>query len=484
MRLFQAIVGIDPSGDRLVAVAAHGGTGRVVGVPLVHDMRGESESARLAKAEAALGDFVVRQGLVGAEARLGIPAGKVLFGRVVLPPLKDADLQEAVESELERLFPCSPAGLRFTWKRLPDATGGKTTPLLVVAAQEEYLDRWEELLSRVGLTLKTAVPSARAIGAGLSHAGVPLDGPTAVVRDTGGSVECALFSGGDPVFSSARECSREEMPAEGLSMAEAGLTDEPAAEEKDAPVLIAPRGWYGDGPGACPTGETAWRLNETAAESVRAAIRSGSDADGCDSMAALAAYGAALSGRSMDLLAPEPTDSRSRLATFAVAVTAAAALLLMIAWPATLARQARKELRRIDAEIATLRPAVKSHEEALADIEDHRARLAVFENAASLPREPLEILRELTDRLPDGTAIQSLQNEGRKVEIEGTSLSASELFPRLTAGGRFRGVAFAAPITRGIDNTERFRIRAEYVPPGMAPEGASPKAPGAPESKR
>ena len=475
MRLFQAVVGIDPSGGRLVAVAVHGGTGRVVGVPLVHEMRGESESVRLVKAEAALGDFIVRHGLVGAEARLGIPADKVMFSRVALPPLKDADLQEAVESELERLFPCLPAGLRFTWKRLPDETGGKTTPLLVVAAQGEYLDRWEEVLSRVGLTLKTAVPSARALAAGLLHAGIPIDGPTALVRDTGGSVECALFSGGDPVFSSARECSREAMAAEGLSMATAGWTDEPGGKEEGAPVLIAPPGWYGDGPGACPLEETMLRLNENAVGSMRTIFRAGSDVDGGEPLVALAAFGAALAGRSMDLLAPERSVSRSLLATSAVAVTAAAALLLMVVWPATLAWQAKKELRRLDAEIAALRPTVEAYEETLADIDDFQARVAVFENTGSFPHEPLEILRELTERLPDGAAVQNLQNEGRKVEMEGIASSASELFPRLTAGGRFRGVEFAAPITRGIDNTERFRIRAEYVSPGTAPDGASPK---------
>lgn len=485
MRLFQAIVGIDPSGDRLVAVAVHGGTRRVVGVPLVHEMRGESESVRLVKAEAALGDFVVRNELMGAEARLGIPADKVLFSRVALPPLKDADLQEAVESELERLFPCSPAGLRFTWKRLPDGTGGKAIPLLVVATQGEYLDRWEEILSRVGLTLKTAVPSARALAAGLLHTGVPIDGPTALVRDVGGSVECALFSNGDPVFSSARECSREAMAGEGLAMATAGLTDEPVGKEEGAPTLIAPPGWYGDGAGACPLEEAAWRLNENAIAGMRTTFRVGADADGVEPLAALAAFGAALAGRSMDLLAPDRSVSRSRLATSAVAVTAAAAVLFMIAWPVTSAWKAKKELRRLDAEIAALRPTVEMYEETLSGIDDFQGRIAVFESAASHPHEPLEILRELTERLPDGAAIQSLQNEGRKVEMEGTALSASELFPRLTAGGRFRGVEFAAPITRATDNTERFRIRAEYVPPATAIDNASSgTTAGTPDVKR
>ena len=91
-----------------------------------------------------------------------------------------------------------------------------------------------------------------------------------------------------------------------------------------------------------------------------------------------------------------------------------------------------------------------------------------------LRRETLQILRDLTDRLPNGTWLLALRLEGRKVDIEGLSPSASEIFPALTRDGRFRSVEFGAPITRQADNIERFKIRGEYVTPPPAP--ASPPA--------
>jgi hypothetical protein len=54
--------------------------------------------------------------------------------------------------------------------------------------------------------------------------------------------------------------------------------------------------------------------------------------------------------------------------------------------------------------------------------------------------------------------------EDRKVEMDGLSPSASEVFPLLSRDGQFRKVEFASPITRQPDNMERFQIRAEYVP--------------------
>ena len=56
-------------------------------------------------------------------------------------------------------------------------------------------------------------------------------------------------------------------------------------------------------------------------------------------------------------------------------------------------------------------------------------------------------------------------------EIDGLSPSASEIFPLLSRDGRFTEVAFASPVTRQPDNLERFRIRAEYIPPASRSEG-------------
>jgi Tfp pilus assembly protein PilN len=101
----------------------------------------------------------------------------------------------------------------------------------------------------------------------------------------------------------------------------------------------------------------------------------------------------------------------------------------------------------------------------------------VLREEAGASGEALRILRELTDRLPNGTWLLALRVEGRKVDIEGLSPSASEIFPALTRDGRFRSVEFGAPITRQADNIERFKIYGEFVPP--PPSVPAPPAAGA-----
>jgi len=192
-----------------------------------------------------------------------------------------------------------------------------------------------------------------------------------------------------------------------------------------------------------------------------------------DPFALLGAFGAALGEGGMNLLSPprdgaDPGVSRALLAGAAVA-----ALALGIAWPSAVAWKAKAELRRLDAQVAALRPSAERFEETLADLDDAQGRIAVLRGEAAASGEALQILRELTDGLPNGTWLLALRMEGRKVDLEGLSPSASEIFPALTRDGRFRFVEFGAPITRQADNLERFKIRGEFVPP---PVPASPVA--------
>jgi Tfp pilus assembly protein PilN len=179
----------------------------------------------------------------------------------------------------------------------------------------------------------------------------------------------------------------------------------------------------------------------------------------------LGAYGAALAEKELDLLSPEKEGAGARTAARVVTGTlAAATLLLALSWPAAVALRTRQEVRRLDAEIATLRPAVERVDESLAVLGDIEGRNVVLRDARAGREEPLLVLRHLTERLPQGTWITGLRIEDRKVELDGLSPSANEIFPLLSRDGQFRKVEFASPITRQADNLERFQIRAEFVP--------------------
>jgi hypothetical protein len=477
VRLFRTVLGIDPSGGRLAIVAVRRG---VVGVstacpPLWHEPKGDKEVPRPEEIEGVLGEFVARNGLVGCEAALVLPADHVFLARASFPPLKGKDLRDAVGMELERLFPVAPSELSYSFRRLPAPSAGGKIPLVVAAARSDYVDRWEAIVARAGLTLAAAVPAAWAVCAAVARIPGTQSAPghaAAVIRGTGASVECTLFAYGEPFFCASRPCTAGSASAEGLSLATAGLSDPPGSVVVGPVRLFAPAGWYGEDGKGIEAGGIALHPQERFAGAAATALSgSGAGETGTvvDPLVLVAAYGAALGGERLDLFAPERTGAPSGPARVALGAAAAAALALGLAWPAAVAWKAKAEFRRLDAQVAALRPSVERFEESLADLDEAQAKVSTLRDEASASSETLRILRELTDRLPNGTWLLSLRVEGRKVDIEGLSPSASEIFPALTRDGRFRSVEFGAPITRQADNIERFKIRGEFVPPSSAP---------------
>ncbi len=473
MKLFRTMIGIDPSGGRLAIVAVRRGVGgsSLAFPPLWYEPRAAKEPARFEEIEGVLGEFVARNGLVGAGAALVLPAERVYLVRATFPPLKEKDLRDAVGMELERLFPVPTAELRHGFRRLVGPSAGGRIALVVAAAPSEYIDRWEEIVERAGLSLSAAIPAAWAVGAVLSGPGGPSGGAVrtaAVLRAAGAEVECTLFAAGEPFFCASRPCAQGAAAAEGISLARAGLADPPASDD-DGPVdLIAPQGWYGKEGKEIEDGGIVFRVRGSFGQSAASALSgagAGESGPGPEPFALLAAFGAANGEARMNLLSSPRDGSASGISRAFLRVAAVSALALGIAWPSAVAWKAKAELRILDAQVAALRPAAERYEETLSDLDDAQGRIAALREEASASGEALQILRELTDRLPNGTWLVALRLEGRKIDIEGLSPSASEIFPALTRDGRFRSVDFGAPITRQADNIERFKIRGEFVPP-------------------
>jgi hypothetical protein len=473
------MIGIDPSGGRLAIVAVrHGVAGASLAFPpFLHEPKAGKDPARFEEIEGMLGEFVARKGLVGAGAALVLPAERVFMARASFPPMKERDLQDAVGIELERLFPVPPRELRHGFRRLPGPSAAGKISLIVAAASSEYIDRWEEIVARAGLTLSSAVPAAWAVGAALSGRGGPLGDTVrtaAVLRGGGASVECTLFASGEPFFCAGRACAPGSPAEEGLSLARAGLADPPSSAGDGFVDLIAPQGWYGKEGKEIEDGVVVFRVRGAFDRSALLALPGAEEGGaGTDPFALLGAFGAAHGDARMDLIAPRRDGSASGISRVFLGAAVAAALGFGIAWPSAVAWKAKADLRMIDARVAALRPAAERYEETLSDLDDAQGRIMVLREEASASGEALQILREVTDRLPNGTWLVALRQEGRKVDIEGFSPSASEIFPALTRDGRFRSVEFGAPITRQADNIERFKIRGEFVPPPASPTPAA-----------
>ena len=105
------------------------------------------------------------------------------------------------------------------------------------------------------------------------------------------------------------------------------------------------------------------------------------------------------------------------------------------------------------AEVNTLREAVETA---------HKGSVAVLERKSS-QAAMIDLLRELTDRLPDGTWVENLEFQGSEVQVRGESIQAAALIGLLEQAPSISGVAFRSPVSQ-VPNTdrERFHIGFNY----------------------
>src|SRR5262245_17876011 len=136
-----------------------------------------------------------------------------------------------------------------------------------------------------------------------------------------------------------------------------------------------------------------------------------------------------------------------------------------------------RRLGRLNREITRIDPDVRAVEKVARELDQKRQLLGTVEkiNASSL--QPLPLLRELTEILPNDAWLTYLAFDSKGVELTGQAGAASNLIPLLENSPRLERVEFASPVTRGRDR-EQFRIRAAWEAPAPPPVAKPAAAPG------
>ena len=128
--------------------------------------------------------------------------------------------------------------------------------------------------------------------------------------------------------------------------------------------------------------------------------------------------------------------------------------------------QRAQVLSALQAELARTRIAAEEVDKVRSELERARqGSVAVLQRKVEEPRM-IDLLRELTLQLPDGTWIQNLNFDDGKVDARGESTQATALLALLEKSAGVQGVSFASPVTRvARTGAERFNITFQYQRP-------------------
>ena len=148
-------------------------------------------------------------------------------------------------------------------------------------------------------------------------------------------------------------------------------------------------------------------------------------------------------------------------------------VLLLVLGTATLLTplwQRARTLETLESEVRKARAQAVQVDQVRQDLEQaRRGSTEVLRQKWELPRM-LDMLRELTERIPDDTWVQSLEYQNGEVQIRGESGRATALIGLLEGAPGITGVSFRSPVTQVAQTgKERFNLAFSYKRTEPAP---------------
>jgi Tfp pilus assembly protein PilN len=409
---------------------------------------------------------------------IGLPRSAVTVKPIELPTV-GADMRDMVRFELERHVPFASEDAAFDFEPLPAGEvdgvpeGGRR--VLLVAADRRVVDTALRVIQEARVRARSVTVAAHNL---VALVRAPARGRYVWIHRTFDTLDILFLAGSQIVWSRtlpavddtvlATEIRRsfslvrwrgcDALWVSGDAAAPAALTDSPLAE-LGAPVT-AP----------------AYTLP---ARRALGAI----DAGPRGALELAVAMALAPADPPLDLLPASARPFRLTRSHIVTGGLAAAAIVLALAALMVPGLRDSRRLARLDAEIAGLDGEVRAVERMLKDLEGKRRLVGTIGNLESTALRPLQVMREMTELLPNDAWLTLLSLDAKGAELTGQANAASALIPLLENSSRFERVEFASPVTRGRDR-EQFRIQAAWEVAATAATPARTAVVPAPPARR
>jgi Tfp pilus assembly protein PilN len=456
---------MDQSGLTLASVSKSRGKFQVRDVALLPFAGGNPEDLA-----PKLQDLIAAWGLAGSPVSLAVSSWLAFVRQVTLPKAAAENLAQVVAYELDRYIPVPPDQVYYGYQVQETTEAGIN--LIVMAVAKDRVAAWLNLLSEeglrpVGLTL---APLAGA-NAFAMLAGKRLPNSWLMLHVKVDAMELTHIHGGIvQSYKQARNVSEQAF----LPELEAAI-DNLASQGSSPQVLCI----YGAGSGGSLLGAVQHHdldtiypgqvgLEPTLSEVAQ---------DG-----ALPAVGAGLACLAKPLLRVNllPPEERAAVKADNLSITKTLLMVflgLLVIWDGSALIHQRVRLYHVNREIARLTPEVRQVEELLAESRSLAKQMGGMRRIGQ-SMDTLELLKKLTELIPDNTSLFNLRLSKESLEISGLSQSASELIPLLEKSGWLTKTEFASPIVTDASKLDHFKIQAKVKglasTPGEAVPGASP----------
>ncbi len=397
-------------------------------------------------------DFINSNQISSPDVFVGIPRELVILRDIEFPFAVKENLRSTLEFKIENYVPLKSDDIYFDHQILDEDKENNRLRVLIIVVRREIIDSFLILKSRLGLGLTGIGISSTALVNYFSyHPDTAVEKDYVYIHSNHQSLHLGAVKNGVLQYSRIIDFSDTEDQQGLVSKELKPITDFFAKSAKPIKTVIC-------------TNEVDNFVTEAlkADQDYQLIVPQLARID-TQSASMVPAFGLALRElrkvpMDINLLPVGMRKRPSKTVYYLMLVLASLFIISGLSWGGSKVMLQRFRLNAINTETERLLVEVKNIDRIRADLQELEDRIECLNELWRGQVPVLEILKEVTERIPENAWIRDFSYDEKGVKLYGYADSASELITLLENSPLFRDVVFLSTITKDRDGKKRFRI--------------------------
>lgn len=453
--IFQNSLGIDIRADRIVIAYV---TTFIKGIRLTaYEMcslePGQSMTQKCNVAAEFIGNFIRKHHVTGSDIFLGIPCDATILRDITLPLTVKENLHSTLRYEMEKYIPLALQDIYFDCQIIEEDKANNVIRVLLVVIRKKDLAPYLELNDQIDGDISGIELSSMGMARFLNYH-----------PDTADQEAIIFFHPKDQVVEMGFVKNHFLKYCKSIPSTQ----DDGDFFKRITEELNLLKGMVPTGHGPMKLAIYDHRLSEERLKQLK--TDTGLDPVfldpsriGLPAGELVSAFGLALKGvkkmpMQINLLPVEVRKKPSRTGYYIMFILTGLVVLSGLAWGGSQIMHRRITLDRLNNEIKSMASEVENINRLETRIKAIEMELDQLNTLRNDRVSALDILKELSERIPESAWVQEFNFSEHGLQINGFAKSASELISLLEASPLFEDVVFLSTITKSKDGKERFRI--------------------------
>lgn len=403
---------------------------------------------------------------------VALPQADVIFRRLEIPAVKTENIRQILEFEIERHVPFPLKDVYFDFQIIEQKPNNKIE-LSLIATKKERVDYLLSLLGMAEVKYTGVELTTQALFACLNFQKKQPDNYLIVEIDYN-EVEIGIIQKGNFVFShsTAKETllttsNLTEEESKGLA---ANLSQEitflTTSLQKNYDGFNIESIFLGGVNVSASLAEYLQEMTQIETnlwnplDGITTSSNFKEGAAECAAAIGLALKGLEVANKGYNLLPTEELQALQKNDSFVLPVVLGAIIVILaLASGTSHIFKERNQLKEIEERLVTLQPQVAAVEKASKHYQRLKKQMQNLQSITQQPVSLLEVLKELTLKLPSDVWLERFYITTKEVQLGGYADVASNIIPILEASPLFRDVKFTSTITSRGGGKERFKLK-------------------------